>query len=61
VVANFVDEDVGDDLAERFVGVFGPVVEDGAAIQVDGVGQLAGLGDRAVLRQTDAGEEAISS
>src|SRR5690606_18613442 len=54
---DFVDEDVGDDFAQR-VGVLGPVVENGAAVEPDAVGHLAGLRDDAVIGQTDALEQA---
>ena len=56
MVAHFVDEDVGDDGAEGVV-VLGPVVEDGAAVEVDSVGQPAG-GRDALLDAADSGEEA---
>src|SRR5690606_29616405 len=40
MMAQFVDQHMGDDLAQRVVVVLGPVVENGAAIEEDGVGQL---------------------
>src|SRR5690606_25924156 len=41
MVADLVDEDVRDDRAQRLL-VLGPIVEDGAAIEPDLVGQHAG-------------------
>ena len=35
VVADFVDEDVGDDLVEADVAALAPFIEDGAAVEED--------------------------
>ncbi len=43
MVADFVDQNMGDDVAQRLV-ILGPIVEDGAAIERDAVGAFARLG-----------------
>ena len=42
MVADLVDQHMGDDVAQRLL-VLGPVVEDGAAVERDAVRPLAGL------------------
>jgi len=44
MVADLVHQNVRDDLAERFIVMLGPVVDDGPAIEPDLVRQLAGGG-----------------
>src|SRR5438552_11709343 len=56
MVADFVNQDVTDDMAQRFL-VFGPVIEDRAAVQPDQVGQ-AGDVVIAAERQAYALEQA---
>src|SRR5690606_5056684 len=51
MVADLVNENVGDDGTQRLL-VLGPVVEDGTAIEPDLVRQLAGRLGHAVLRPT---------
>src|SRR5215217_540428 len=58
MMAEFVDQHMGDDFAERVVVVLGPIVEDGAAVEEHGVGELPGLGHGAVFGEADAGEKA---
>src|SRR5690606_24268779 len=57
VVADLMDQHVGDDGPQRLL-VLGPVVEDGAAIEPDLVGQLARRLGHAELRAPQAAEEA---
>src|SRR5690606_9127187 len=57
VVADLVDQNVGDDGPERLV-VLGPVVEDGPAIEKDRIRHASTLRGRNVGRQADTGEEA---
>ena len=57
MVADLVDQHMGDDVAQRLL-VLGPVVEDGAAVERDAVRPLAGLrvpalGDAAPLEQAE--------
>src|SRR5439155_2137702 len=56
MVPDLVDQDVADDMAQRFL-MFGPVVEDRTAVEPDHVGQ-AGDVLIALLRQADALEQA---
>lgn len=42
MMADFMDEDMGDDIAQRFV-MFCPVIEDRAAVERDAVRAFAGL------------------
>ena len=55
MMADFVDQNMGDDVAQRFL-VLGPVVEDRAAIEQDPVRHVAAF-DRETLRQAAAFEE----
>src|SRR3954466_7523128 len=56
VVADLVDEDMADDMAERLV-VLGPVIEDWPPVQPDHVGQPRDV-VIALLRQAGALEQA---
>ena len=57
MVTDLVDHDVGDDGAQALV-ILRPVVEDRPAVEMDGVGHLAGLRAETLLRQADAAEQA---
>ena len=57
MVAQFMDEHVGHNFAERVVIILGPVVENGAAIEEYGVRQLPGLRDGPVFGKTNAGKK----
>ena len=56
MMADLVNQHMGDDLAQR-VGVFGPVVEYGASVESHPVGHLAGMGDDAIIRPPDPLEQ----
>ena len=55
VVADFMDQDMGDDMVKRFI-VLGPVVDDGTAIEPDHIGQPGNV-IVALERQTRALEQ----
>ncbi len=57
MTADLMDEDMGDDGAERLL-VLRPIVEDGATVVPDGVGKPACPLAAAALRQPDAFEQA---
>ena len=57
MVADLVDEDMGDDVLQRLV-VLGPVVEDRPAIEPDVVGHLAREGCGGAVRHALALEQA---
>ena len=56
VVTDLVDQHMGDDRTQRLI-MLGPIVENGAAVEEDSIGQLTGLGHGAVLGQPDAGKQ----
>ena len=56
MVAELMDEHVGDHLPQSVL-VLRPVIENGAAVEEDGVRQLPRKGGGTVLRQPDAGEQ----
>ena len=63
MVADLVDQHVGDDVAQRFL-VLGPVVEDGTPIERHAVGSFAGggvpaLGDAAPLEEAEQVERRL--
>ena len=57
VVADFVDQDVGDQLFQGDIAALGPFVEDRAAVQEDPRGLRLGA-EGGAIRQADAGVEA---
>ena len=52
MVADFVDEDVGDQFAKGHIPAIGPFIQDRAAIEHDAVGLGRGVGD-GLLGQVD--------
>lgn len=57
VVADFVDEHMGDDHAESFL-MLSPIVEKGPAVENHHIGHAARLGHRRILSQAYALEQA---
>ena len=57
MVADFVDQDVGDDLGQADVAAFAPFVEDRAAVEEDAAG-LGGGAEAVALADVDAVIEA---
>lgn len=57
MVADLMNQDMGDNSAECLV-VFRPIVEDGASIKEDHVGEPTGFGNRLVFGQSDTLKQA---
>jgi hypothetical protein len=57
MMTDLVNEHMGDDVAERLV-VLGPVIENGAPVEEDHIGQCAGMSELLALREAGALEQA---